>query len=269
MKKSILSLLIIIAASMVHAQTVVTFYTTKGDFALEIFDDVVPITGGNFLNLVDQKYYDGVIFHRVIDGFMIQGGDGASASTIQDEFDASLSNVQKTISMANAGPNTGSSQFFINLVNNTFLDFNKPPLTSAHPVFGEVIANFNIVQDIGKVTTGAGDKPVVDVVMDSVRRGYGLAVGIQNNFNANFQAWVYPNPVNSTSVLKIHSDKTIEAEIQVFDAQGRIISIRKAEMNQGVNSLSLSSILNSDATGIYHINILVNNKVQQVNVVVP
>ena len=160
---------------MTQAQTRVIFYTNYGEFEVEMYDSLAPITSGNFLDLVSQGYYDGVIFHRVIDNFMIQGGDptgtgsGGPGYSIEDEFHPDLSNVQKTISMANSGPNTGGSQFFINLVNNTYLDYNKPPFTSKHPVFGIVVRNFEVVQTIGKVQTGSGNRPVDSVVMDSVR----------------------------------------------------------------------------------------------------
>ena len=90
-------------------------------------------------------------------------------SIIVDEFNSSLSNIQKTISMANSGPNTGTCQFFINLTNNTYLDFDKAPFSSKHPVFGITISGFNVVQDIGNVQTNSNDMPIDDVIMDSVR----------------------------------------------------------------------------------------------------
>jgi peptidylprolyl isomerase len=156
--------------SIVKSQTQVDVFTNYGDIRLEMYDALVPNTVNNFVNLVNQGFYDGVIFHRVIDNFMIQGGDGSPAPpSIIDEFDSTLSNVQKTISMANSGPNTGTCQFFINLVDNTYLDFDKAPLTSKHPVFGITISGFNVVQAIGNVQTNFNDVPYVDVVMDSVR----------------------------------------------------------------------------------------------------
>jgi peptidylprolyl isomerase len=155
---------------IVKSQTQVDIFTNYGDIRLEMYDALVPNTVNNFVNLVNQGFYDGVIFHRVIDNFMIQGGDGSPAPpSIIDEFDSTLSNVQKTISMANSGPNTGTCQFFINLVDNTYLDFDKAPLTSKHPVFGITITGFNVVQAIGNVQTNFNDVPYVDVVMDSVR----------------------------------------------------------------------------------------------------
>lgn len=162
----------------------VTFHTNKGDVTLELFADAMPITTGNFLKLAKEGFYDGIKFHRIIDGFMIQGGDpntktdntatygqGGPGYTIQDEFisDPRLSNVRGTIAMANTGqPNSGGSQFFINLVDNTGLDFDKPPAQSSHPVFGHVISGMNIVDIIGKVETDGRDLPVDPVVIESV-----------------------------------------------------------------------------------------------------
>ncbi len=175
MKKILLLTVIFVGAHLAQAQTQVKFYTTMGDFIVEMTEDLTPITSGNFIGLAWSEYYDGIIFHRVIDGFMIQGGDplgngtGGPGYSIPDEFDSTLSNLQSTISMANSGPNTGGSQFFINLVDNTNLDFDKPPFTSKHAVFGEVISGFNVVQSIGSTPTDGNDKPITDVVMDSIR----------------------------------------------------------------------------------------------------
>ena len=107
-------------------QNKVVLSTNKGDIVIELAEDM-PITAGNFKKLVEEGFYDGVIFHRIIDGFMIQGGDPTGTGTggpgykIKDEFTDHNKNDRGTLSMANAGPNTGGSQFFINLVNNNFL----------------------------------------------------------------------------------------------------------------------------------------------------
>ncbi len=141
--------------------TQVILHTTMGDITLKMNDDM-PITTGNFVKLCKEGFYDGVIFHRVIYGFMIQGGDptgtgrGGPGYTIKDEFGKGHSNVRGTIAMANAGPNTGGSQFFINTVNNTYLD-------NAHPVFGEVVSGMDAVDEISKVDTDRNDKPRDDV----------------------------------------------------------------------------------------------------------
>ena len=162
--------LIFFSSIKVNSQTKVDFYTNYGGFTVELYDSLVPITTSNFINLVSSGFYDGALFHRVISNFMIQGGDVSPAPPpITDEFDSTLSNIQKTISMANSGPNTGTCQFFINLVDNTYLDFDKPPFTSKHPVFGITTSGFNIVEDIGDVQTNFNDVPYIDVIMDSVR----------------------------------------------------------------------------------------------------
>ncbi len=165
----------LLVGNFLSAQTQITFYTNYGDFVAEMSDSLSPITSGNFIDLVESGFYDGLTFHRVIDDFVIQGGDptgtgnGDAGYVIEDEFDDALRNVQGTLSMANEGPDTGSSQFFINLVDNDFLDFDQSPLSSAHPVFGSVIANFEVVQLIGEVNTDSEDGPIEPVIMDSLR----------------------------------------------------------------------------------------------------
>ena len=140
--------------------------TSMGDITIQLYDDM-PTTTGNFRKLVKQGIYNDTIFHRVIDGFMIQGGDPTgtgygdpSIPTIPDEFTDHNRNDRGTIAMANAGPNTGSSQFFINLVYNQHLD-------DEHPVFGEVISGMNVVDAIGKVLTDDSDRPVEPVTIIS------------------------------------------------------------------------------------------------------
>lgn len=161
-----------------------TFNTNKGVIKIELFEDRMPITAGNFIKLAEEGFYNGTKFHRVIDGFMIQGGDPNSKSdntasygtggpgyTIQDEFveDPVLSNVRGTIAMANTGqPNSGGSQFFINLVDNTALDWNKEPFTSKHPVFGRVVEGLDVIDTIARIDTDGRDVPTDPVVIESV-----------------------------------------------------------------------------------------------------
>ncbi len=143
---------------------IVVLETSLGNINIELFEDSMPITAGNFKKLVREEFYDGVIFHRVIPGFMIQGGDptgtgrGGPGYTIKDEFTKNNKNNRGTISMANAGPNTGGSQFFINTVDNNFLD-------SKHPVFGRVIEGIDVVDKISNVKRNADDKPLTDVII--------------------------------------------------------------------------------------------------------
>jgi len=142
--------------------TKVLLETNMGDITLELYSEQT-ITSGNFISLVEKGTYNGVIFHRVIDGFMIQGGDPTGTGygdpkikNIRDEFNGEQKNNRGTIAMANAGPNTGSSQFFINLVNNNFLD-------GRHPVFGRVVSGMDVVDAIAKVETNSADKPLKEV----------------------------------------------------------------------------------------------------------
>ena len=139
--------------------TSVTLETTIGDIKIELFEKDMPVTAGNFRKLVESGFYDGIIFHRVIKDFMIQGGDptgtgsGGPGYSIKDEFGKNNKNNRGTISMANAGPNTGGSQFFINLVDNNYLD-------KKHPVFGKVMEGMEVVDSIGNTKTDRNDRPV-------------------------------------------------------------------------------------------------------------
>jgi peptidylprolyl isomerase len=144
----------------------VLLHTSMGDITIVLRQDM-PITTGNFKNLVQKGIYNGTIFHRVIPGFMIQGGDPTgtgygdpSIPDIKDEFTRTNHNDRGTIAMANAGPNTGSSQFFINQANNNFLD-------SKHPAFGKVITGIDVVDKIAKVPTGQNDKPRANITIIS------------------------------------------------------------------------------------------------------
>lgn len=169
MKKRIALAGIVIAVILVSAGVIfmtgekvekVKLQTTMGDITIELYDDM-PVTAGNFKKLVEEGFYDGVIFHRIIDGFMIQGGDptgtgaGGPGYKIDDEFTDHNRNDRGTISMANSGPDTGGSQFFINLVDNNFLD-------TKHPAFGKVVEGMDVVDAMGKVKT-TSDRPDEEV----------------------------------------------------------------------------------------------------------
>ncbi|MEI7972923.1 MAG: peptidylprolyl isomerase [Bdellovibrio sp.] len=160
------------------------FETTLGKFKVKLFHEQAPRTVQNFVDLAEghkefsdprlaskskKPFYDGLVFHRVIDGFMIQGGDplgngtGGPGYKFEDEFNKSLTHSKAgIISMANAGPNTNGSQFFITLGP-------TPHLDRRHSVFGEVVDGMDVVSKIGKTQTGQMDRPLVDVVMKSVR----------------------------------------------------------------------------------------------------
>ncbi len=159
--------------------THVRMTTSAGEFDIELYTDSMPITAGNFLELVDKGYYNGLHFHRVIKGFMLQGGcphsrdpnsprcgTGNPGYKIPDEHlpDARFSNEPGTLSMANSGPNSGGSQFFINTFHNSFLDWwDEGPegryANSKHPVFGKITKGMEVVSTIESTTTVPGDKP--------------------------------------------------------------------------------------------------------------
>ena len=163
--------------------TYAKFTTTEGNFTIRLFDQEAPRTVENFVGLaegtkqwsdprtnqkVQKPYFDGTIFHRIIDGFMIQGGDplgqgiGGPGYNFEDEFHPKVRhNKAGILSMANRGPNTNGGQFFITLAP-------TPHLDDRHTVFGEVVEGMDVVSRIGKTRTGDRDRPVTDIVVQSV-----------------------------------------------------------------------------------------------------
>jgi len=163
------------------ANPTATLETSLGNVEIEIFADLMPKTAGNFIELAKSGFYDGLHFHRVIKGFMIQfgcphssdpnsprAGTGESPNgTIEDEHpdNAKISNEPGTLSMANTGrPNSGGCQFFINTVQNAYLDWFTPG-PSKHPVFGKVTSGMDVIEKIESTRTGPGDRPVTPVQM--------------------------------------------------------------------------------------------------------
>ncbi|MBN2714553.1 MAG: peptidylprolyl isomerase [Deltaproteobacteria bacterium] len=163
------------------ANPTATCETSLGSFIVELYTDKMPVTAGNFIKLAKDGFYDGLHFHRVIEGFMCQfgcphskdpkstmaGTGGPPHGTIEDEHpqDAKFSNEPGTLSMANTGrPNSGGSQFFINTVHNAYLDWFTPG-PSKHPVFGKVIEGMDVITKIETCPKGAGDRPNPPVKM--------------------------------------------------------------------------------------------------------
>lgn len=159
------------------ANPIATFETSAGTFTAELFRDDMPKTVENFVKLAQSGFYDGLHFHRVIQGFMIQfgcpfskdpkspraGTGGPPWGDIPDEFTAKRSNEPLTLSMANTGqPNSGGSQFFINTVHNAFLDWFTPG-ASRHPVFGKVVSGEDVVRAIESTPTDVSDRPKTPV----------------------------------------------------------------------------------------------------------
>lgn len=248
----------LVLSSHTRAQTQITFFTSMGDFVVEMTDSLTPITSGNFIALTMQHFYDGVIFHRVIYNFVVQGGDptgtgyGGPGYSIPDEFDSTLSNITGTISMANAGPNTGGSQFFFNLKNNTHLDFNKPPLTSAHPVFGWVVSGWQVVLDIGNVPVNAAYRPLTPVVMDSVRVTYWNPLSVNSLPAGIGKPFIYPNPCTQDSRINIFSKEEAPVNIKVYDELGRQWSSGEIILTSGNNSIALNPLIGADLPkGLY------------------
>lgn len=159
-----------IAPKQNNMDYLITLKTNQGDIQFKTFIDDAPNTVSNFVKLAEDGFYDGVIFHRVIDGFMIQGGDptgtgtGGPGYSFDDEIDPSSDLYQRgyvkgVVAMANAGPNTNGSQFFIMVADN--------PLPPAYTIFGEVVMGQEIADAISQVET-VNDKPVEDVVIEKV-----------------------------------------------------------------------------------------------------
>lgn len=178
--------------------TTATIKTNKGDITLQLFDNLAPKTVKNFVELAQDGYYDGVIFHRVIPNFMIQGGDptgtGRGGKSIygeqfEDEFSDQLFNLRGALSMANAGPNTNGSQFFIVTMDEVpaqmvgqleaagfpaeIIDAYKerggtPWLDNKHTVFGHLVAGEDVAQAIQNVERDAADKPLEDVTIETI-----------------------------------------------------------------------------------------------------
>ena len=155
----------------VKGETIATLHTNYGDISIRFFPEAAPIAVNNFIALAKAGRYDDTIFHRVINNFMIQGGDytnfnGTGGESIYgDEFNLEvtqyLSNIEGAVAMANRGPGTNGSQFYINQVNNTYLD-------GSYTVFAQVFDGMDVVNDIEQVDTDMRDKPVNDVVLESV-----------------------------------------------------------------------------------------------------
>jgi peptidyl-prolyl cis-trans isomerase A (cyclophilin A) len=161
------------------ATDVVVIETSKGTIKAELYGKAAPITVENFLKYVDKKHYDGTIFHRVIKDFMIQGGgfepgmrgEKQSFAPIKNEAGNRLANERGTLAMARTSvPDSATAQFFINTVDNAFLDRVNSPDRVGYAVFGKVIEGMDVVDQIRAVPTRAGDVPVNDVLIKSIRR---------------------------------------------------------------------------------------------------
>ena len=242
--KNFLVVLLLTFATGIYGQTEVTFYTSKGNFSVSLNDSLMPITTGNFISLVNSKGYDGKTFYRVISNFVIQGGYRTNTPpAIPDEFDSTgvLSNRRWKIAMANSGPNTGSSEFFINLKDNLFLDYDKPPLTSAHPVFGSVSSGWTTVSDIGLVATDPNDQPLIPVVMDSLRVT-SSPLDLKHYSLEKAPSVVYPNPISGNSILAISAAQSETIGLKLFDHSSRLLLDQNIWLTEGDNQINLTEL---------------------------
>lgn len=201
LKIKIQIIFLLLMSSLVSSQTIVQWYTSKGNFKAQLREDLVPITANNFIDLTNAKFYDDLIFHRVIQNFVIQdgcplgNGTGGPGYTIPDEFHPDLNhNAPGVLSMANAGPDTGGSQYFITLES-------YPHLNDHYSVFGKIIEGMDVVYNISYVAT-VDDRPVIPVKIDSIRV-------------------IYTIPAEGVYVKNIIGDKTLlyneELDIDISD----------------------------------------------------
>jgi peptidylprolyl isomerase len=257
--KKLLLIAMLLSPFAAKTQTIVQFYTNHGEFTVELYDTLMPITTSNFINLVNEEFYDGVIFHRVIEGFVIQGGDNTPVPpAIPDEFSDETSNIQKTLGMANAGPNTGNSQFYINLVNNTYLDPN-------YPCFGITTEGFDVVLEIGSVPTNSQDKPIDDVVMDSLRV-VDLSLAISEIQNNSLLVEVYPNPFVSSIQISFETKQNGHVDLGIYDIYGRLVSQLINENRQtGIHKVIWNGADATDA--VYFMRIATDEGVKTVRLV--
>src|SRR5699024_3701441 len=183
---------------ILEGERVVEMKTTKGNMTFKLLPELAPKTVENFIGLAEKKYYDGITFYRVINDFMVQGGDPTGTgmggesifgSAFEDEFSLQAFNLYGALSMANAGPNTNGSQFFIVQMNEVPANMlsqlkdggwpeeiidryaekgGTPWLDQKHTVFGQIVKGEDVLEDIANVKVGANDKPVEDVVIESI-----------------------------------------------------------------------------------------------------
>lgn len=155
-----------------EGEEIAVIKTNLGDIKIRLFEEIAPKAVENFRTHIKNNYYDGIIFHRVIEDFMIQGGDpegtGRGGSSIwnrsfEDEFDRDYRHIRGALSMANSGPNTNGSQFFI-----VQKQGGTPWLDGNHTIFGQVIEGMEVVDNIARVEADPNDKPLEDVVMEEV-----------------------------------------------------------------------------------------------------
>ena len=227
-----------------------------GTFKTVLTDALTPITVDSFISRVAHKFYDGLIFHRVIAGFVVQGGDplgtgyGGPGYTTPDELVPSLKNVAGSLAMANSSPNTDGSQFYINLVNN-------PSLNNIYTVFGTTTYNFSVVQNIGLVPVDANDKPLTPVVMDSVRITH-LHTAAVNSIGNGVVAAMYPNPCRGIINIDLPD---LATKVEIINMPGRTVFRAEARGTFTVD-------LRDQETGLYLVRLSNTNGATEIKLVI-
>lgn len=254
--KTIITCILVICSFFGRAQTNVNFYTNKGNFTVEVREDLMPITAGNFIKLVDSGFYDGLIFHRVVKDFVIQGGDptgtgfGGPGYTLQNEYHPSLNHDSAgVLAMANNGMNTAGSQFYFTLSAQNRLD-------GDYAVFGTCIKGLDKIMAIGEVNTDTRDKPLVAVVMDSLRTDSSKSVQTYFPFG-KLKTEVYPNPFNSHFHVSYELTQQEQVHIHFFNAHGQVLQVFENELKpKGIHTFSSAEHhLGELANGIYYLGI--------------
>lgn len=277
MQKSLIILILCISSFFIKAQTQVDFYTNYGNFRVMILEDLVPITGGNFLNLVDSGFYDGLIFHRVIDEFMIQGGDptgtgsgGSDSSIVLEIHDSLRFDSAGVIGMARTSdPNSATSQFFVTLEETDWLNEN-------YAIFGYVTNGMNVVDTIGMTETNSSDRPLDSIVMCKVIRATGDFSTIKSShcapyFEASIEGSaalnknnvrLFPNPFKDQMNISFEIHTTTDVRLEIYDLLGRmIVSIEEDVVSNGQYTIR-NSQLSELNTGTYYYRIHFNDKTQ-------
>ncbi|MDR3679362.1 MAG: peptidylprolyl isomerase [Flavipsychrobacter sp.] len=240
------------------AQTIATFYTTLGNFKVVLTDTLTPITVDSFKARVSRKFYDTLLFHRVVHNFVIQGGDplgtgyGGTGTTIPDEIVPTLKNVKWSLAMANEGtPNTGDCQFYFNLVNNSFLN-------GKYTVFGNILNNdTTVAYNIGKVPTDANDRPLTEVHMDSIR--IDTVPASVSNVTPHFAAIIYPNPNKGIFSIDLSNIPTV---VDIVNQTGQIVFNKEARGTIQID-------LRDNPSGLYWVHLRNENGTAVSGVVVP
>jgi len=239
-----------------QAQTQADFYTSLGNFRVELREDLMPITANNFITLARKGYYDATIFHRVVADFVIQGGDpsatgsGGPGYTIMDEYHVDMTHDSAgVIAMAKTNaPNSAGSQFYFTLTP-------QPNLDGRYSVFGSCIQGLQVILDIGKVPVNGNDRPLTAVILDSVR--VINTTSIDQEDLASISLEISPNPFTKKSVIRYEVQQPSELTITIFDMQGNQVKLlQKGLYMPGVHEVPWDGVDvqgNTVSAGIYRV----------------